>query len=196
MIFNKLLLILILILVKTTMSSNMIVKELVGPTNGFMQQSQSILTLEHEVIFAIQQKNLDQIEKILNDVSTPNSPNYGKHLTKEEVDNLTVNKEGKKLVLEFLNKWNAVVILSNDNYITAKATIEIWNQALSTTFYDYENVMKGKTVQRCMEYSLPEELASQVASVMGTIQFPATVEIGHPRIGRIPLKLATMNGHE
>jgi len=177
----------------------MIVKETVGPTNGYIQQNPSIVTLEHELIFAIQQKNLDQIEKILNDVSDPNSPNYGKHLTKEEVDALTVNKEGKKLVLEFLNKWNAIVVSSNDNYITTKATIEIWNQALSTTFYDYENVMKGKTVQRCMEYSLPEELIPQVASVMNTVQFPATVEIGHPgrtRIGRIPLKLATMNGHE
>ena len=194
MILNNILL-LLLILVKT-MSSNMIVKELVGPTNGFMQKSRSILTLEHDLIFAVQQKNLDQIEKILNDVSDPHSPNYGKHLTKEEVNALTANNEGKKLVLEFLNNWNAVVVSSNDNYITAKATIEIWNQALSTTFYDYENVMKGKTVQRCMEYSLPVELASQVASVMGTVQFPATVEIGHPRIGRIPLKLATMNGHE
>ena len=176
-------------------SNIMIIREKVGPTNGYIQVKESPLELDHELVFAIQQKNLDQIEKILNDVSNPNSPNYGHHLTKEQVDDITVNHEGKRQVLEFLSLIGAEIVSSNDNYITATAKISIWNQSLHTVFHEYQNANKGTTVQRCMEYSLPEDL--QVSSVMNTVQFPVDIQIGKgPRMGRISLTKGPQIGHQ
>ena len=37
-----------------------------------------ILQTEHEVVFAIQQKNMDKLEQILSEVSDPQNPRYGK----------------------------------------------------------------------------------------------------------------------
>lgn len=180
------------------LSNVMVVKERVGPTNGYMQTSSSVLTLNQELIFAVQQMNVDLITKKLNDVSDPSSPDYGKHLTKEQVDELTVNHEGHRQVLEFLSLIGAEIVSSNDNYITAKASIEIWNQSLNTKFYEYQNAINGKSVQRCVEYSLPEDLAPQIASVMNTVQFPYDIHSGkeHPsRIGKVLLTKGPQLGH-
>lgn len=179
-----------IIIMKTSKgySNIMIIKEKVGPTNGFIQVKESPLEEMHELVFAIQQKNLDQIEQILNDVSNPSSANYGKHLTKQEVDELTVNHDGHRQVLEFLSLIGAEIVSSNDNYITTKAKIQTWNQSLNTVFHEYQHVKKATTVQRCVDYSLPEDIASQVSSVMNTVQFPVDIQIGRgPRIGRISL---------
>ncbi len=45
----------------------------------------------HRVTIAIKQQNLDEVERILYEVSIPTSPRYGQHWTKEQVDALTSN---------------------------------------------------------------------------------------------------------
>jgi tripeptidyl-peptidase-1 len=179
-------------MINSELSHVMIIKESIGPTNGYIKKVQTDSSTEIELVFAIQQKNLEEIEKILNDVSDPKSSNYGKHLTKQEVDELTVNREGHALVLEYLNNINALIVSSNPNYITTTASASIWNNALSTTFYEYENInpnqLQLKTVNRCEQYSLPENIIKQVSSVLNTVQFPVPMNIGKgPRIVKVPL---------
>ena len=109
-----------------------------------------------------------------------------------------MNHEGHTLVLEYLNEIGALVVSSssNTNYITAKADASIWNTALSTTFYEYENINPNvdqlKSAHRCEQYSLPENIVNQVSSVFNTVQFPVPIHVGKgPRIGKVPL---TRNG--
>ena len=179
----------LIIMINSEMSNAIIVKETIGPTNGYMKRVPTDSSTEIELIFAIKQKT-DEIEKILIDVSDPKSPKYGQHLTKQEIDAITANHEGHNLVLEYLNKIGASILSSNDNYITTKAKASVWNSALSTIFYEYENINPGsgqlKTVNRCEQYSLPENIVNEVSTVMNTVQFNAPISKG-PRIAKIPL---------
>jgi hypothetical protein len=50
----------------------------------------------HEVVFMIRQRNMDELTRKLEDVSDPSSPNYGQHMTMNEVVEMTANPEGSE----------------------------------------------------------------------------------------------------
>jgi hypothetical protein len=54
-------------------------------------------TAKHRCVFYLMGKNQAELEKILKEVSDPKSKSYGKHLTKEQIDELTVDKEGTQI---------------------------------------------------------------------------------------------------
>ena len=60
----------------------------------------------HEVIFAVQQKNMDE----LYDISDPDSANYGLHWSKDDVTEFTSNPEGRDAVVSYLNSNGASVV--------------------------------------------------------------------------------------
>lgn len=56
----------------------------------------------HPVIFAVKQRNLDELERIFWDVSDPTSARYGQHLTRAEVAELTTDKEAEEALQRYL----------------------------------------------------------------------------------------------
>ena len=95
----------------------------------------------HTVIFVIQQKNMDSLTKVLEDVSDPLSQNYGQHWTREEVTAYTANPVGRDAVVSYLHNNNVKVIAESlgGEYITAEAKISVWENMFKTEFYDYHH---------------------------------------------------------
>ena len=91
----------------------------------------------HEVMFAVQQKNMDELTRILNDISDPDSPNYGQHWSKDDVTEFTSNPEGRDAILSYLSSNGASVISETraGEYITARAPINVWEKMLDTEFF-------------------------------------------------------------
>jgi hypothetical protein len=58
----------------------------------------------HQVVFAIKQQNLDELEQILWDVSNPASAKYGQHLTRDQVLEITRNEEATEKVKRYVQK--------------------------------------------------------------------------------------------
>ena len=52
---------------------------------GFTHQGAAPADKSLPLRIALVQNNMSGLEKVLHDVSSPNSPNYGKHLSKEQV---------------------------------------------------------------------------------------------------------------
>jgi subtilase family serine protease len=135
----------------------------------------------HTVIFAIQHQNVDQLERILNDVSDPFSSNYGKFLTTDEVDALTHSPTSAQAVMTFLRlagiKHNAEVDIvrrsRGDRFITAKAPIHVWESALQAEFHEFA-VLEDPTIRfhRALQYAIPDELQAHVSAVFNTAQLP------------------------
>jgi hypothetical protein len=59
-------------------------------------------TKEHAVVFAVKQRNLDQLEDLLFEVSDPTNAKYGAHLNRMEVADLTSNPAATLSVSNFL----------------------------------------------------------------------------------------------
>ena len=120
---------------------------------------------------------MDELTRILHDVSNPESASYGYHLSKDEVNELTSNPEAHATVTSYLHA-NGVSVLSetlNGEYITANAPIAIWERLLNTIFYTFHQTHfdgDTHTVVRAEEYSIPKELDAHVEGVMNTIEIP------------------------
>jgi hypothetical protein len=56
----------------------------------------------HQIIVAVKQRNLNELERILHIVSDPNSPRFGQHLSNKEVRDLTALPESTLHVTNYL----------------------------------------------------------------------------------------------
>lgn len=150
------------------------------------------ISLKHTLIIAIQppKHSLNTLKEILNDISDPFSENYGKHWTKQRVDDFTCNFQAFSQLFEYLHR-NHVEILrytKNYDYVYVSSSVETWNKMFKTIFHEYHvNPMKNdmKThenmnssiILRADEYSLPIELIDIVLGVYNIIQFPSSSKI-------------------
>ena len=173
----KLLLLSILFAVFASGASRMIHMEnsLSGSRNDYSRAGVAEGSTEHEVVFAVKQKNIDQLEALLYEVSDPSHAKYGQHLTRVEVADLTSNVAGTQLVSDYLvaNGVQVTKYTPYGEYITAKATIAQWQELLATTFYSFHhNDDTTRNVIRSDSYFLPEELTEHVSAVFNTVQMP------------------------
>jgi tripeptidyl-peptidase I len=131
----------------------------------------------HDVIFVVQQKNMDQLERILHEVSDPSHSNYGNHMTRKEIDDLTSDPESRDEVISYLRAAGVTVLpdaLSGE-CILARAEINLWERILHTEFYTYSLLSTDDIFVRADEYSIPVGLDKYVESVLNTVQFPHAV---------------------
>lgn len=150
----------------------------------------------HDVSFHLIGKNADALEKHLLESSNPKHPNYGKHLSKSEVRDLTTDFEGLEKVRTYLTQLNErlssdgvgqiKISKETDSSITAVGPISAWEQAFNTKFFHIRHDRKDGTfemINRAQSYSLPEDLATHVRMVMGTVQMPVELSRGPVKIG-------------
>lgn len=133
------------------------------------------LTTSHEVVFAVQQKNLDRLKQLLAEVSDPKHPSFGKHLSRQQVADLTANPEATDFIVSFLKQQGVQEIkaVPHGEYIKAVAPVGVWSKLFGTTFFEFKHVA-GRTpnVVRAMHYSLPASLQQHTSAVFNTVQLP------------------------
>ena len=143
----------------------------------------------HDLVFSIRLRNMDELERILYDVSDPSSTNYGNHLTREDIIDLTSNVESCKEVIAYLETAGAS-ILSEDlagGFISARGSVSLWENMLNTEFYsyslqsgrDYNEISKSKAATsflRTEGYSIPHSLDAHIAWVLDTTDVPSSVK--------------------
>ena len=171
-IINILLLLLLCLLVKG--HGDEYLKKLIKIKQGGYQRAGQSRAIEyHEVIFCIKQKNRKYIEELLIQISTPGNEKYGKHLTRQQIADLTANPVATKNVIKYLEDngitYDATIY---GEYIKAKAPISTWERVFSTKFDKYYND-EGHSIHRSRdEVIIPSELSSHVNFVMKTTDFP------------------------
>jgi tripeptidyl-peptidase I len=131
----------------------------------------------HEVIFVVRQRNMEELTKFLHDVSNPASANFGQHLTKEEVAQLTTNPLSRDIIVSYLESNGANVLSETcyGEYITANAPIEVWERLLNTKFFNFQQTQRNGHINeiiRTEKYWIPKDLDSHVESVFKTIELP------------------------
>eukprot|EP01039_Chlorochromonas_danica_P007525 gene7525-8323_t len=127
----------------------------------------------HTVVFAIQQKNVDQLHSILMDVSTPSSPNYGQHWTRQQVSELTSNAAGMEEVVSFLRRHEISVdhVSKFGEYVVASAPVSLWEVFFKTRFEHFYDKVEDVHLLRAMHYSLPTPIHQHLAGVFGVADY-------------------------
>lgn len=151
-----------------------------------MRLSRSDGSEQHEVVFAVTQRNLDVVEAILLDRSTPGQPQYQQWLSYEEIVSLTGNRVSTDRVWEWLiaSEANITWESRSGQYIRAIAPIRTWERLLDAEYYVWEDQSRSllakdtidkrpaKRIHRSSSYSLPSSLKEHVATVFHTVQVP------------------------
>lgn len=152
------------------------------PRKSFAKGKRSDAYVVHELIFSVQQSNLDELDRILLKRSTPGDSEYQKWLTFDEVGTLTTNPKATRSVLDWLSTIAGVTVTwksIRSEYIKAEAPIAVWENVLGTTFYEWHDQSQtrgihngDKVVHRALDYSLPVHMVPHIAAVFNTVQVP------------------------
>jgi hypothetical protein len=133
----------------------------------------------HSVIFVIKQRNLDKLDDLLLSVSDPESTDYGKHWSREQMGEFTQNQEASAAVLEYLqthhdNSFHIERRSRYDEYIVVKANVNVWESMFNTQFFQFKHAdWEGQSIHRAVEYSLPAELDKHLLAVGNVAEFPS-----------------------
>ncbi|XP_074073574.1 tripeptidyl-peptidase 1 isoform X2 [Macrotis lagotis] len=129
--------------------------------------------------FALRQQNLQQLQKLVQDVSDPDSARYGKYLSLEDVAALI---RPSTLTFTTVHEWlqaggahDCQTVITED-FLTCQMTVQQAEQLLpGAEFHHFINYQKETRVVRSPSpYSLPEALAAHVDFVGGLHRFPPT----------------------
>ncbi|TGJ84415.1 hypothetical protein E0Z10_g4365 [Xylaria hypoxylon] len=131
--------------------------------------SSQIITLQIDLAL----ENTSILEEKLKDLSTPGTPNYGKWLTKEEVDALFPPTDGAlAAVTSWLRSHGVEHIYEQGSNVKFAAPVRTLNHLLNTTFAYYD--VAGSRKLRTTEYSVPEHIAPFVQLIHPTTFFGQT----------------------
>ncbi|KAI1000959.1 Tripeptidyl-peptidase [Podosphaera aphanis] len=118
-------------------------------------------------------KNLNSAafkQKVL-DLSTPNHPTYGQHMSREEVQSfLAPPVESFQLVTDWLELERAGNATIENDWFVLDSTIGQVERLLRTRYQLFENSETGEITARTLEYSLPRSLHTYVDIIAPTIK--------------------------
>ncbi|KAJ6155508.1 hypothetical protein N7470_006074 [Penicillium chermesinum] len=117
---------------------------------------------------ALSRKNLDQLETVLREVSTPGHPKYGQWLDKDDVDSQFPVVDDAPVV-SWLKEAGITSFARDGALLNFTGSVEKVNKLLDTQFAYYQN---GDSVKlRTTQYSIPDDLADHIDLISPTVYF-------------------------
>jgi len=152
------------------------VESQVQPSGGWKLGSKSNKDQTIELTFAVKQQGKKELHDALMRVSKPSSPEYGQHLSNDEVHKMTAPDPAHvEAVRSLIRSFGGepVSATPNSDMIKAKVTIETAERMLSATYHQHLHERSGTEINRVVGgYALPEEVALAVDFVTPTVHFP------------------------
>ncbi|KAH9890789.1 peptidase S8/S53 domain-containing protein [Xylariomycetidae sp. FL2044] len=143
---------------------------------------------------ALRQRNLENAEAYIYDVSDPTSPNFGKHWTAEQVANtFAPHPETRSAVLKWLVgsgiDRSRLSMSTGHNWVQFDGTVEEAERLFATEYWHYEHVQNGGTRLAVDAYSLPEHIQKHVDFVMPTVQLDGLKPVANKGHGQETLAI-------
>ncbi|KAL1890641.1 hypothetical protein Sste5346_008157 [Sporothrix stenoceras] len=149
------------------------------------------------VRIGLTQKNLHRAEEFMNDVSHPDSPNYGRHWTQEQVADMFAPSQDS---IDAVKKWVAhetglmkekIALSKGRNWVQFNASVSQLESLLKTEYHVYKHNDHGAHHIACDQYHIPEHLKKHIDIVMPTVHFD-----GRQGAGRTKKTMELENDHQ
>uniref|UniRef100_A0AAY4BY34 Peptidase S53 domain-containing protein n=1 Tax=Denticeps clupeoides TaxID=299321 RepID=A0AAY4BY34_9TELE len=128
-----------------------------------------------ELMFALKQQNIDHMKSLLERISDPDSQQYGKYLSLEEVASLVRPSE---LTQKVLGSWlqhhdvqNCQTVVSQD-FLQCAVTVEVAETLLQGSEFHYFRRDDQSLVRSLALYSVHEDISQHLDFVGGVHRFP------------------------
>uniref|UniRef100_W5MZY3 Tripeptidyl peptidase I n=1 Tax=Lepisosteus oculatus TaxID=7918 RepID=W5MZY3_LEPOC len=132
-----------------------------------------------QLTFALRQQNVGRLRKVLEEVSDPDSPQYGKYLSLEELSSLVrPSEQTQKLVRSWLQSHGikACRTVYTQDFLQCDMSVRVAETLLPGS--EFHRYLKGhlSLVRSPALYQVHEELAEHLDFVGGLHRFPAATE--------------------
>ncbi|KAM3437147.1 hypothetical protein NHJ13734_004794 [Beauveria thailandica] len=120
----------------------------------------------------LKEQNMDQLQKRLLEMSHPEHADYGKHMSKAEVDALTApTQETVESVTSWLSSHGVEAGKVSNGLMPVTVTISQAEKMLGTKYHIYHHAAEDKYTIRTTQYSLPQAVHSEVNMIQPTTMF-------------------------
>ncbi|KAJ7504162.1 family S53 protease [Mycena galericulata] len=142
---------------------------------GFASLGAAPATQTLNLRIALASKDVSGLETALLDVSTPSSANYGKHLTKDEVNAyLAPTDDALAAVQSWLSSNNVTAVSSAGaagDWLTMTIPVSKANELLGANYETFQHLSSGKSYARTLSYSLPDDVAAHIDDIHPSTTF-------------------------
>ncbi|KIH90964.1 tripeptidyl-peptidase I [Sporothrix brasiliensis 5110] len=120
---------------------------------------------------ALRQRSADDLERVVLEVSTPGHPNYGMHLTRDEVRSYTAPSDAAVDNVSIWLRDNGIEPSVNNDWVSFTTTVDRADALLDTRFDWYQYEDSNTPVLRTLAYSVPDALTNHLDMVQPTTRF-------------------------
>ena len=120
---------------------------------------------------ALHQRSAADLERVVLEVSTPGHPNYGMHLTRDEVRSYTAPSDAAVDAVAVWLRDNGIDSFFDNDWVSFTTTVDRANALLDTRFDWYKYEDSDAPVLRTLAYSVPDALIDHVDLVQPTTRF-------------------------
>eukprot|EP00037_Helgoeca_nana_P031921 m.411251 g.411251 ORF g.411251 m.411251 type:complete len:612 (-) comp28606_c0_seq1:105-1940(-) len=151
--------------------------DIVALSRGWVKQTAAPKDALLRMTFAVKQQNLAALTDTLMRVSNPKHVDYGKHLTKEGVDQLVQpSPESVRSVMKFLEASGVTNCESSgsSDFVHCTVTVATAEAMLNTEYFSYSHTVDTafSVIRADQHYTVPRALASHLDFVSPTNRFP------------------------
>lgn len=134
--------------------------QIVGKTNDFLRLSYRVM---------LPQRHVDDLREFVMRASTPGSPDYGKLLTRKEVqDFVAPSMFLTKYVTDVLNDENVETIVDQGDVLVVTDQVSNINKMFNVTMYDFmHKVTKARATRSDRDYTTPKKLVGSIEFIDG-----------------------------
>eukprot|EP01084_Bolivina_argentea_P117521 208694_1 len=139
------------------------------------------------LLFALKQQNVNVLINKLMEVSDPKNSNYGKYLSRIEVNKMvkpsyiTYNTIKQWLLSFDIHPTNIINKTNNGDFLQVTTTIQIAEKLLNCDYYDYYNELISDYIISRMDtncnYNIPSIIAQHLDFISPTKRFPSIQHI-------------------
>lgn len=141
------------------------------------------------VRIALKQRNIEQGEKLLAEVSDPDSPKYGQHYTQEQVAELFAPEQA---TIDAVRKWlvdsgipeAGISSTTSKGWLDFETTVGTLESLFKTSYHMYENQKTEETFFGADKYHLPTEISDHVDFVIPAASLVSVKSSRSPRLHR------------
>ena len=155
-------------------------------SEGWMEIAPSDKDKQINLQFIFRNENIDTLEQILMNVSTPSHPQYGNFYEPDELRQLIAPTQD---AVSLIKSWLVTNIdglgyddikseTPNDDILSISTTIKVAEKLLSCSYYDYRSIHDDSIivsrVRKGTNYFVDDSIASYLYYISPTIRFPFT----------------------
>lgn len=155
------------------LQQDMVVKHaLPAVPSGYEVKSAAPANLKINMQIGLKEQNLEKLQERLLEMSNPDHADYGKHMSRDEVEALTApSAKTVSAVNDWLASHGVTAGKVANGFMNVQVTTSQAQKMLAAEYKVYHSAERNHTTVRTTQYSLPKNIHGEISTIQPTTLF-------------------------